>query len=575
MKTLRPIYLIVAFMLIVGMACSLFSAPSTPTNNGNTSPTAAAAPAATTEPAATSAPQNSGDGAITILDDAQKAVVQIESQGTFVDPQVGLIVNGAGRGSGFIIDPTGIAVTNNHVVTGSALLKVWVEGVEHNARILGVSECSDLAVIKIDGGPFPYLKWYGNAAKTGLEVYLAGFPLGEPQFSLTKGIISKEKADGQTSWASLDHTLGHDATSNPGNSGGPLITANAEVVGVNYSGRASANQYFAIDEATAKPVVDQLTKGQDVDSIGINGTAIRSDDGKLSGIWVASVKSGSPADKAGVKPGDILYQMENLVLATDATMKDYCTILRSHKPEDTLSLTVIRYATGELLEGQLNGRELAVTGNFNTGSSGSSGSSGNSGSSSGGADYFTETFGSQLSDKLWTITLSGDNQKKATYGAENNQFKIDLEGAFTKVYVEYLAYQYPEVRVDVTTYNRGKNTGAVLLFCRATSDGWYQVQIANDGRYWIQAFDAIGLVKKGINLIANGGSNRIKSGREQNDYGLICSGDTLTLVINGYEEKSIKDTKYHFLTGSVGFGLESVDSLPIITLFENFKISQP
>ncbi|MCX6068320.1 MAG: PDZ domain-containing protein, partial [Chloroflexi bacterium] len=137
-------------------------------------------------------------------------------------------------------------------------------------------------------------------------------------------IISKEKADGQTSWASLDYVLGHDATINPGNSGGPLITNNGQVVGINYSSLASANQYFAIDEKTAQPVVDELIKGKDIDSIGINGTAVKSNDGTFSGIWVSSVKSGSPADKSGVKPGDILYQMENLVLATDATMKDYC-----------------------------------------------------------------------------------------------------------------------------------------------------------------------------------------------------------------------------------------------------------
>ena len=344
MKTFRPFFLLVTFILVVGMACSLFSSPTpTPGSSANDNPTSE--PVATSAPAAPAAPtatsdqgQSSSSGGINSISDAQNAVIQIESQGTFVDPQVGLVTNGAGRGSGFIIDPSGIAVTNNHVVTGSALLKVWVGGVQHNARILGVSECSDLAVIKVDGGPFPFLNWYEDTVKTGLEVYAAGFPLGEPQFSLTKGIISKEKADGQTSWSSLDYVLGHDAVINPGNSGGPLISADGKVVGINYSSIASANQSFAIDEKTAKPVIDELTKGKDIDSIGINGAAIVSDDKTFSGIWVSSVKSGSPADKAGVKAGDILYQMESLVLATDGSMKDYCSILRTHKPEDTLSL---------------------------------------------------------------------------------------------------------------------------------------------------------------------------------------------------------------------------------------------
>jgi len=85
-----------------------------------------------------------------------------------------------------------------------------------------------------------------------------------------------------------------------------------------------------------------------------------SDGESLSGIWVASVESGSPADRAGIQGGDIILRLEGLVLATDGTMSDYCDILRSHNPEDILSVDVLRFDTGERLEGQLNGRELEV-----------------------------------------------------------------------------------------------------------------------------------------------------------------------------------------------------------------------
>ena len=104
------------------------------------------APAETEEPAMST-------GGVDDLQDVKAATIQIESQGTFVDPEFGLVQNGAGRGSGFIIDPSGLAVTNNHVVTGAALLKVWVGGEDapRNAKVLGVSECSDLAVIDIEG----------------------------------------------------------------------------------------------------------------------------------------------------------------------------------------------------------------------------------------------------------------------------------------------------------------------------------------------------------------------------------------------------------------------------------------
>ncbi len=310
-------------------------------------------------------PSTGTSGAVASLDAVKTATIQIEAQGTFQDPEVGTVYNSAGRGSGFIIDPSGIAVTNNHVVTGAALLKVWVGGEDEprNAKVLGVSECSDLAVIDIDGDGYPYLDWYDGAPSTGLDVYAAGFPLGDPEFTLTRGIVSKESADGETSWASVDEVIEHDATINPGNSGGPLVTADGAVVGVNYAGASDTNQYFAIAGAAAETVIDQLRGGEDVHSIGVNGEAVN-DGESISGIWVASVQSGSPADEAGVEGGDIITTIENLVLSTDGTMADYCDILRSHDPTDTLSIEVLRFASEEVLEGQLNGRALELSFSF-------------------------------------------------------------------------------------------------------------------------------------------------------------------------------------------------------------------
>ncbi|MDQ3248578.1 MAG: S1C family serine protease, partial [Chloroflexota bacterium] len=120
---------------------------------------------------------NASAAAIT-LEEAQAAVIQIEAVGTFISREEGMQMNAAGLGSGFIIDPDGIAVTNNHVATGAAFLKVYVAGEDEprNARILGVSECSDLAVIDIEGDGFPYLAWYEGTVKVGLDVYALGFP---------------------------------------------------------------------------------------------------------------------------------------------------------------------------------------------------------------------------------------------------------------------------------------------------------------------------------------------------------------------------------------------------------------
>jgi serine protease Do len=301
------------------------------------------------------------DGAVTTLEDVKSAVIQIEAEGTFRDPEQGLLMNASGRGSGFIVDPSGIAITNNHVVAGAALIKVWVGGESEprNAKILGTSECSDLAVIDIEGDGYPYLTWYDGDLNVGLDVYAAGFPLGDPEYTLTRGIISKEQADGETNWASVDYVIQHDATINPGNSGGALVTADGKLVGVNYAGASGVDQYFSIARDQAVKISDILRQGQDFESIGINGRAIADPETNLYGIWVSSVESGTPADKAGVEPGDIITQLEGLVLSTDGTMSDYCDILRTKNADDTMDIEVLRYDTQEVLAGQLNGDPLA------------------------------------------------------------------------------------------------------------------------------------------------------------------------------------------------------------------------
>jgi serine protease Do len=177
-------------------------------------PQATAAPAATRKPATatlsptatttlTLPPTEEPSLEVTSLDDVRKATIQILTQGTFVDPEIGAQQLFAGRGSGFIIAESGIAVTNNHVVTGAAIVEVKLpeEDKIRSARVLGVSECSDLAVIDIEGEGFRYLNWYQEAITVGMAIYAAGFPLGDPEYTLTQGIVSKEHANGEVPWA--------------------------------------------------------------------------------------------------------------------------------------------------------------------------------------------------------------------------------------------------------------------------------------------------------------------------------------------------------------------------------------
>ncbi len=224
-KALRPMALASA-LICSSLACSL----------------AAPAPTATPLPPTQPLFTPTAEAAVNSPADARRATVQIVAEGTFVDPSEGFVANAVGAGSGFLISPDGIVVTNNHVVTGAARLEVWLEGEGYGARVLGASECWDLAVIQIDAKDqdLPYLDLYdGPDLSAGAEVWAAGFPLGDPEFTLTAGIISKGETRANTSWASVDRVFEHDARINPGNSGGPLLNAQGQVVGVNYAGKPS------------------------------------------------------------------------------------------------------------------------------------------------------------------------------------------------------------------------------------------------------------------------------------------------------------------------------------------------
>jgi serine protease Do len=309
------------------------------------------------------APADGGD-LVTDVQEVESASVRIVAQGSFTDPEVGQVENAAGSGSGFIVSPDGVAVTNNHVVTGAATLEVFVGGEDEgrNAQILATSECSDLAVIDIDGGGFPYMEFASGEAGTGLDVFAAGYPGGDPEFTLTEGIVSKSDAGGDTNWASVDSVVEHSARINPGNSGGPLVNEQGQVVGVNYAGNSESNEYFAISQPTVSEVVEQLRDSQPVDYLGINGQAVADEEGQLSGVWVAAVESGSPAAELGLQGGDIITKLEGLGLATDGTMKDYCDILRTQGDDAELAAQVLRFESDEFLQGTFNsGEELELS----------------------------------------------------------------------------------------------------------------------------------------------------------------------------------------------------------------------
>ncbi len=468
---LKPILFFVAVFVAVSLACG-------------------SSPEATKEPEVGDPPEQvdvvSPSGPVSDLEGVQGATIQIEAQGSFVDPEIGEYV-GAGRGTGFIIDPSGLAVTNNHVVTGAALLQVWIGGdtsKTYNARVLGVSECSDLALIDIDGEGFPYLAWYQQPVKVGLDVYAVGFPLGEPEYTLTKGIISKDSAAGDTNWASISSVIMHDATINPGNSGGPLVTSDGKVVAVNYRSRAAQDQYFAIGREIAVPIIDKLKIGEDVDSIGINGVAVQSDDGSISGIWVSSVQAGSAADQAGIQGGDILTQLQNFPLALDGTMAEYCNIIRTHNPGDTMGIEVLRYASSEVLEGQLNGNVLTQSFSFgdrdNTTDEGEAGDPGSTGDAETG-DYVavTDAFNALYVEVPSWYGEVDDSNWEASWG------NLDFKAASLIIAPDIDSYNsyYSSPGVHLAASKDWGQIGGYVQLLDAVRDTWYQDECALEGRY--------------------------------------------------------------------------------------------
>ena len=295
---------------------------------------------------------------------AADATVRIVAQGTFIHLGQGSRQTAALTGNGFIVSEDGLAVTTNHVVTGSTTLNVRVPGKGTvNARVVGASECADLAVIDLAGGGYMPLQFAEDEFADGTRIFVAEYGHEKRGYDLVEGSVAKAQGPGNTTWASLGQPLQHDALVAGGNRGGPVVTREGLVVGVHHATRGAVNQGFAVSSKEALPILEQLVQGRNVDWIGINGEAFN-DGETTTGISVASVASGSPAARAGIKAGDVILELERLALAEDGTMTVYCNILRTQSTGAPIPVRVLRPGTAEILVGQINGNELKVVRNM-------------------------------------------------------------------------------------------------------------------------------------------------------------------------------------------------------------------
>ena len=258
------------------------------------------------------------------------------------------------QGSGFFTSPDGYIITNNHIVEKSVKVTVvTIKGDELIAEIIGTDPPSDLALLKVEGVNFPFAALGDSAAlKVGEWVLAIGNPLGM-EHTVTAGIVSAKgrQLRGQMNVPEYRDFIQTDAAINRGNSGGPLINMKGEVVGINSNilspSGGSIGIGFAIPSNLAQKVVAQLKdNGRVVRSrIGVTISAIDEATREVlklkdkKGAFVHSVETDLPADKAGLKPGDVIIKVDGLAIEDDNELKFK---IADVPPGEPVELTVIR-----------------------------------------------------------------------------------------------------------------------------------------------------------------------------------------------------------------------------------------
>jgi serine protease Do len=258
-------------------------------------------------------------------------------------------------GSGVLVDPKGFIVTNRHVVENADRVQVRLQddppGVQHDAKVIGTDQETDLAVIKIDvDHSLPFAK-LGNSEsmQVGDWVLAVGSPFGL-QATVTAGIVSA-KGRNIVPNRQFQSFIQTDAAINPGNSGGPLVNMDGEVIGINTAILTDTNSYagvgFALPSNTVMQVYNQLTGPEhrvQRGSIGIEFNAQESPAiarvyGVQSGITVSSVVPSSPADRAGLKVGDTIFSVDgNQIKNGDELVAE----IAARKPGEKITLGYLR-----------------------------------------------------------------------------------------------------------------------------------------------------------------------------------------------------------------------------------------
>lgn len=319
-----------------------------------TTPTTRASPEALLPPPAVSMPDVSAlvervtPVVVNITTSQEVSTEPMDGLDFFFGPRGGRRVERIGIGSGFISDPSGYVVTNEHVVHGADAVRIRLaDERELDAKVVGRDALLDLALLKINGASGLPAASLGSsdAIKVGQPVIAVGNPFGLGH-TVTTGIVSaKARALGLGPY---DDFIQTDASINPGNSGGPLFNARGEVVGINTAIRANANGIgFAIPVDALKDVLPELMEKGHVDrgKLGLAFQRVTPDLAKALGLespggaLVAEVEPGGPAERAGIRPGDVIVSVDGVPIRHAEELPRQ---VARRMPGSQISVTVLR-----------------------------------------------------------------------------------------------------------------------------------------------------------------------------------------------------------------------------------------
>lgn len=199
-------------------------------------------------------------------------------------------------------------------------------------------------------------------------------------------------------------------------------------------------------------------------------------------------------------------------------------------------------------------------------------------------EFFTEEFEVGLENWSYFVVdgskpvpeFDDDNLGNSSFYAEDGLLVFDLSDKYKWVYTFYDPYEYKNIKLEVEAENRGVNDNNVSLICRYTEkEGWYEFSIANNGLYWIYYAIVDPQGKIAYTKLADGGSTKLKQGKDVNTYAITCEDRTLTLYINGHETRKLDDNEYVLRDGKVGVSVSSFKLLPANVEVDYVDISEP